>query len=121
MNGRRFWPEPEHQEFAERLWGAFLVGDEEAPFSAEDRYIALLMVMGPDVLYPLHSHRIEELYFILSGRGEWSHDGATWAALPPGASFFNPSWQPHAIRAAAQPVVSIGFYLPPFGWEGGLV
>lgn len=121
MPGARYWPAPEHQYFAKGLGGALLIGDAEAPFTAEDRYIALLMTVSGGTTYPLHAHRIEELYYVLSGQGEWSHDGVAWTMLPPGAAFHNAPWRPHAIRAGAEPIVAIGFYLPPYGWEGGLV
>lgn len=116
-----FYPEPEHRHFAERLWGAIIVGQEDALFIAEERYIALLMVMEPNTTYPLHAHRIEELYYVLSGAADWSHDGETWTTLPPGSVFHNHSYQAHSMRMRSEPLIAMGFYLPPFGWEGGLL
>ena len=58
---------------------------------------------------------------MLSGSGDWSHDGENWQRLSPGAVFHNTSWQPHSMRSHDEPLLSMGLYLPPFGWEGGLV
>ena len=90
-------------------------------FLAEDRYIALLFILFPNTTYPLHAHRIEELYVVLSGEADWSHDGESWTTLSPGSVFHNHSYQPHAIRAGREPLISMGLYLPPFGWENALV
>ena len=121
LRADHFYPEPENAYFAERLWGAMLVGQDDAQFLAEERYIALLMMLFPHTTYPLHAHRIEELYFVLSGEAEWTHDGESWSVLPPGSAFHNHSYQPHAIRAGAEPMVAVGLYLPPFGWENELL
>lgn len=116
-----FWTEPEHKAFAERMWGAFAIGQEDASFSADDRYIALVTMVEPQTLYPLHQHRIEEAYYVVGGEAEWSHDGREWVTLRSGGVFFNQSHEPHAIRTNEKPLLFVSFYLPPFGWEGGMV
>ncbi len=121
FRSEQFYPEPEHRHFAEKIWGTLLVGEQDALFTAEDRYIALLMVIESGVTYPLHAHRIEELYYVIAGDADWSHDGRGWSRLAPGATFFNRSYETHTIRANDHPMIAVGFYLPPFGWEGGLV
>ncbi len=117
----RFYPEPRYKEFAENVWGALLAGQDDALFGTQDRYIALLIVIGSNTTYPLHAHRIEELYYVLSGSADWSHDGEHWTTLNSGSVFFNHSYQPHTMRTGDQPVMAMGLYLPPFGWEGGLL
>ena len=117
----RFYREPEHRHFSERIWGGLIVGEADAPFSAEDRYIALLILLLPNTTYPLHAHRIEEAYYVLSGQADWSHDGRSWTRLSRGGLFHNRSWEPHAIRTSDEPMIAMGLYLPPFGWEGGLL
>ena len=121
FRGNEFYTRPEDRHFAERLWGAELVGHDGGIFSCGQRFILLLIILEPDTLYPLHAHRIEETYLVLAGRGEWTHDGHDWAQLEAGDSFHNESWQAHAIRTGAEPVMTLGIYLPPFGWEGGLL
>ncbi|MEZ5775963.1 MAG: dimethylsulfonioproprionate lyase family protein [Hyphomicrobiaceae bacterium] len=121
FSAERFYPEPEHRAFSRNIWGATIIGQEDAPFTASDRFIALLMLIMPDTLYPRHAHRIEELYFVIAGEGEWSHADNEWVHLKAGGTFFNQSSQPHAIRTVGSAALAIGLYLPPFGWEGGLV
>ena len=116
-----FYPEPEHGYFAEHVWGALIAGEQDALVNTNERYIALLIVIEPHTHYPLHAHRIEELYFTITGQAEWSHDGKLWEAVPPGSVFHNASWQPHTMRTGDEPLLAMGLYLPPFGWEGGLV
>lgn len=122
----RFYAAPRHRgvsekHFAERLWGALVLGQDDAVFAADERLVALLVVLEPNTTYPLHAHRIEELYLILSGDAEWSHDGQSWERPEPGEVFHNRSWKPHAMRTGKAALVAMGLYLPPFGWEGGLL
>ena len=117
----RFYPEPEHEHFSKKMWGAMIVGENDALFTAEQRYIVLLIVIAPNTTYPLHAHRIEEAYYVLAGQADWSHDGEAWTTLPPGSIFFNRSYEPHTMRTSDEPLIAMGFYLPPFGWEGGLI
>ena len=121
MNATRFWPEEEHSHFASNLSGSILIGQDDAAFTSEDKYIALLGVMSPDTTYPLHEHRIRELYYVVGGHAEWSHDAKEWVTLPAGSVFFNHSHEPHAFRTYNQFLIFVSLYLPPFGWEGGMV
>ena len=116
-----FYPEPEHRHFTENVWGVTLIGEEDALLHAAGHFIALLIVIDAHTHYPLHAHRIEELYCVIAGTAEWSHDGESWQTMTPGEVFHNPGWQAHTMRTGAMPVMAMGFYLPPFGWEGGLV
>jgi len=121
MSATRFWPEEEHRHFASNLSGSILIGQDDAAFTSEDKYIALLGVMSPDTTYPLHEHRIRELYYVIGGRAGWSHDAKKWVTLAPGSVFFNRSHEPHTIRTYNQFLIFVSFYLPPFGWDGGMV
>jgi quercetin dioxygenase-like cupin family protein len=116
----KFYPRPEHECFSKRVWGALIAGQEDAIFNSGERYIAMLIIIAANTSYPLHAHRIEEAYYVLWGEAQWSHDGDHWTRLAPGSVFHNRSWQSHAIRTGDQPMMAMGLYLPPFGWEGGL-
>ena len=121
ISAGRFWPEEEYGDFSKKISGAFLVGPGDAAFSADDRYIALLGAIDTHVTYPLHEHRIEELYYVVSDHAGWSHDAEKWTLLDPGEVFVNRSHEPHAIRTYGEPLLFCSFYLPPFGWEGEMV
>ena len=121
MDATRFWPEEKYQNFTSKLSGAVLIGPDDAEFTADDKYIVLLGMMSPNTTYPLHQHKIRELYYVVSGYASWSHDAKQWEILPPGSVFFNRSHEPHAIRTDNQFLIFVSFYLPPFGWEGGMV
>ena len=120
IEGSHFWPAQEHRYFAEKMWGALVIGEAGAAFYAEERYIMMLHTMAPQCVYPLHEHRIPEGYFIIGGHVDWSRDGEHWEPRPPGSLFYNKSWAPHSIRTHNEPLLSLDVYLPPFGWEGGL-
>jgi mannose-6-phosphate isomerase-like protein (cupin superfamily) len=117
----QFYPEPEHESFSKHVWGTLVARQKDALFDTNDRYIALLILIDPHTIYPLHAHRIEEIYVLLSGHANWSHDDEHWITLSSGDTFHNSSYQPHTIRTFDQPLLAFGFYLPPFGWEGGLI
>ena len=121
IEGSHFWPDQKYQYFAQRMCGALLMGESGAAFYNQERFILLLHVMAPHTTYPLHEHRIPEGYYIVGGHPEFTGDGNHWIAQPPGSLYYNKSWAPHAIRTKAQPMLSINIYLPPFGWDGGLV
>jgi len=115
------YPEFKHRYFSKNVWGALIAGQNDALFNSAERFIALLIVIDADTVYPLHAHRIEELYYVLSGCAQWSHDGKDWETLPPGSIFHNSSYQAHTMRTFDHPLMAMGLYLPPFGWEGGLL
>ena len=121
IRASEFYPEPRHCHFSGNVWGSLIAGQQDALFDAQERYIALLILIDTDTTYPLHAHRIEELYYVLSGHAQWSHDGRNWETVPPGSIFHNDSYQPHTMRTSDEPLMAMGLYLPPFGWEGGLL
>jgi mannose-6-phosphate isomerase-like protein (cupin superfamily) len=116
-----FYPEDRYRGFSEKVWGSQILGHENGLFSVDEKLIALLILIEANTTYPLHAHRIEELYLVLAGEAEWSRDGESWERLGPGMVFHNPPWGPHTMRTGTIPVAAFGLYLPPFGWEGGLI
>jgi hypothetical protein len=44
-----------------------------------------------------------------------------WCSLPPGAVYHNHSCQPHTMQTLESQLLTMGFYRPPYGWEGGLL
>ncbi len=82
------------------------------PLVAEDIACGLLL-FAPDTEYPQHRHEAEEVYVVLAGTAEWRAGPKAYAAAAPGTVLHRPSWQPHATRMGAQPMLAL--YL----WRGG--
>ena len=121
FTGESVYPESEKNSFARHIWGMQIAGESHAIFHCEDRYVALLIVLDAHNTYPLHAHWIEELYVMISGNGQWSHDGEEWQTLPPGSSFYNRSNQPHSFRTIDEPIITMGLYLPPIDWSSEIL
>lgn len=84
------------QVFLERYgWTLFISSD--APIKS-DHLLAGVLLLGPDVEYPVHAHSAEEFYVVLSGTASWKIGDAEWQAKPPGSVIHNPPWQPHGVR-----------------------
>jgi len=75
---------------------AFIVG----PGGLEERNDVILgaSLLAPDVIYPVHKHRPEEIYLFLS-QGEFLHGDNGWNPTVAGSSLYNPPWIEHAMRS----------------------
>ncbi|MEM7799097.1 MAG: dimethylsulfonioproprionate lyase family protein [Chloroflexota bacterium] len=125
---KSFYPEEKYSNWVDKTLGAFAIGSEEArlsadkvTFSAENRYQIVFGGMDARTLYPLHKHRMEELYYFIAGQAELSHDGTTWQKLSAGSIYHNPPYQPHAIRTDEQAVLFVALFLPPFEWVSTMI
>jgi dimethlysulfoniopropionate lyase len=72
-----------------------------------------VLILGPDVEYPAHSHEAEELYLPLAGRAYWRSAKSDWRLRAPGECIHHPSWATHAMRTAAEPL------LAAYVWRAG--
>jgi hypothetical protein len=72
-----------------------------------------VLLLGPDIEYPAHSHEADELYLPLAGRAWWRSGEADWRLRSPGTWIHHPSWTSHAMRTAREPLLAA--YL----WRGG--
>lgn len=101
ISGRLRWrqtysKEDVSQVFLERYgWTLFISSD--APIKSY-HLLAGVLLLGPDVEYPVHAHSAEEFYVVLSGTASWKIGDAEWEAKPPGSVIHNPPWQPHGVR-----------------------
>mgnify|MGYP000211460411 FL=1 len=62
---------------------------------------------GPDLVYPMHAHEAEEIYFILSGRARFISEGLPDAMLHPGESRLHHRYQRHAMKTEGDPVLTL--------------
>jgi hypothetical protein len=65
------------------------------------------LLLGPDVLYPAHSHRAQELYVPLSGTAEWQSEAGPLRARMPGELISHRTGEPHAMRTGTQPLLAL--------------
>ncbi|MBV8105014.1 MAG: transcriptional regulator [Hyphomicrobiales bacterium] len=72
-----------------------------------------VLLLGPDIEYPAHSHEAEELYLPLAGHAWWRSGQSDWRLRPPGQWIHHPSWTTHAVRTAAEPL------LAAYVWRAG--
>lgn len=65
-----------------------------------------IFLLAPGLVYPLHGHEPDEIYFVLSGpfTVEHGYDGER-VAVPPGSYYRTPSEQPHALHIGDAPVL----------------
>lgn len=96
--------------FLQRYGWCELVGPS-GPISCQSLRCGFLL-LGPQTLYPSHSHQAEELYVPLSGTAEWQQGAGAFVERDPGATILHRSWEPHATRTVTAPLLAM--YL----WRG---
>ncbi len=72
-----------------------------------------VLMLGPQITYPSHSHQAEEVYVPLSGAAEWQIGQGDWLVRHPLEVIHHRSWVPHAMRTGDAPLVALYF------WRGG--
>lgn len=71
------------------------------------------VLLGADTTYPEHWHKAEELYFPISGTGEWFHEDHGWQTKSPGDMIVHASNVKHAMRTIGEPLLLL------YIWRGG--
>lgn len=97
--------------FLERYGWSELIG-LRGPI-ASDRLACGVLLLGPEIEYPPHSHVAEEVYVPLAGTAGWLRGGEGWRHRRPGELIHHPSGVGHAMRTDEQPLLAL--YL----WRGG--
>ncbi|MBT5416195.1 MAG: cupin domain-containing protein [Rhodospirillaceae bacterium] len=80
----------------------------------DDRARCGLLLFGPDIDYPAHSHPARELYLVLDGTAEWWRDGEDPVKRPPGSLLLHSEGRSHAMRMAADGLLAL------WAWTGDL-
>jgi hypothetical protein len=89
---------------------AMLVGQRDAPITADDFDLGLFLV-APRVLYRDHHHSAPELYAPLTGPHGWRFaPGAPLTLKPAHVPVWNDADQPHATKVGAVPFLCL------YGW-----
>jgi hypothetical protein len=69
-----------------------------------------VLLLGPNIEYPAHSHEAEELYLPLAGHALWRAGPSDWRLREPGTWIHHPSWTMHAMRTGAEPLLAAYFW-----------
>jgi hypothetical protein len=104
---------------AEDLGAAFLQQYGWIKFLGPDAYwhsellSSGLVLLGDNVTYPEHWHVAEELYFPVSGTGDWYHEDHGWQTKSPGDRIEHASNVKHSMRSNGEPLLLL------YIWRGG--
>ena len=80
----------------------------------DDRARCGLILFGPDIDYPAHSHPARELYLVLDGTAEWWREGEDYVRRPPGSFLLHTERQSHAMRMGGEGLLAL------WAWTGDL-
>jgi hypothetical protein len=106
---------PPSPSFLDRYGYAVIAGPKSGPpaLRLHPSLAFGVLLLGPDTLYPAHSHPASEIYVPL-GRGEWMMGDEPFMAREPGAVIHHRPNLLHATRSGAAPLAAL--YL----WAGDL-
>ena len=99
------------QRFLDNYGWSEWIGERGAFVS--DAIACGVLMLGPDIEYPAHSHEAEELYLPLAGNACWRSGESEWRLRAPGTWIHHPSWTIHAMRTAREPL------LAAYVWRAG--
>ena len=88
-------------------------GPREALFHAPDIRVGLLL-LGPQLHYPLHAHPAEEVYHPLTD-GLWRRGQEEWRAVPAGHAIHHAPMVPHETKATDRTLLAL------YSWRGNTV
>ncbi len=66
-----------------------------------------LLLIGPDKLYPPHSHPADEVYLVVAGEAEWRQGSKPWQSRPPASVIHHAPNTAHAMQTAAEPLLAL--------------
>jgi len=70
-----------------------------------DQLSSGFVLPGDNTTYPQHWHAAEELYFPVSGAGDWYHENYGWQTKSPGDRIVHASNVKHSMRTNGQPLL----------------
>ena len=89
-------------------------GPKEALFHAPGIRVGLLL-LGPHLHYPPHSHPAEEIYHPLTGGGFWRRGQEDWRTVPAGHAIHHPPMMVHETKATDSTLLAL------YCWRGNTV
>ena len=73
-----------------------------------------LLLQSPEIHYPRHWHKAEELYYIISGTAKWATDDEKEKPYQPGNFVHHMSGQTHNMTTCSEPLLAL------WGWTGDI-
>ena len=98
----------EHADIAAlaQNWTYASIIGPDCPLEAEGVYMGLSL-QGPDLLYPMHAHQADELYWVVGGNGDWKTGIEPWFAVEPGDIIVHGSGIRHAMQTNHAPLLTV--------------
>ena len=109
--GQTYSKEDFGPDFLERYGWTELIG-QRGPIPS-DQIACGFLLLGPQVVYPRHSHEAQEVYIPMTTETLWQRNNQEWTQGAAGKPRHHASWEWHAMRTANQPLLAL--YL----WRGG--
>jgi mannose-6-phosphate isomerase-like protein (cupin superfamily) len=97
-------------------WGT-LIGNEDSGARGIPQDDVLMGIMELDAggFYPSHAHVAPEIYFVLSGRAQWTVADETFIAAPGTAIYHAPNAPHRMVNLGTEPLRAIWFWWAPGG------
>lgn len=109
--GQTYTKEDLGSAFLEKYGWTELIG-MRGPVKSKKLACGLLM-LGPDIEYPVHSHQAQEIYVPLTSQSLWKKGDDIWKYRQEGIPIYHKSWVDHGMRTESAPLLAL--YL----WRGG--
>lgn len=87
-----------------RRFGWFELLGPTGHFLADD-VVVFIGFWGPHLRYPWHKHESIEIYSVVDGSAVLEREGVDSRAYVSGETSLHASWQPHALKTEADPVL----------------
>ena len=84
-------------------------------------YALGVLLLGPGLTYPRHSHPADEIYYVVGGTAEWRYGDEPWTRRAPGSLIEHPSGLVHATRTGDEPLLALYFWWGDIATHAGLV
>lgn len=81
-----------------------------AEWFADDLTTAVTL-QAPNLYYPAHAHRQNEIYGVIGGVADWQRGAEPWVARQSGEAFFHPSGVRHATQTQDEPLLAFASWL----------
>jgi len=109
--GQTYTKEDFGSGFLQRYGWTELIG-QRGPIPS-DRLACGFLLLGPQLVYPRHSHEAQEIYIPMTTGSLWQRNRQEWTSGAAGKPRHHVSWEWHAMRTKNQPLLAL--YL----WRGG--